>query len=125
MSLDINKEEYRLFKGNENPGPVVMLNLLKFKPDGGAEAYAKYAATVGKMVEELGGKVLYAGSAREMLTGTEKWDAVALIRYPSRKAFLQMIATPEYQKAHADREKGLERAVLYATSPTDLRLGAE
>lgn len=119
--LKINVEELRNFKVNPDDGPVVMLNLLKFKSEGGEEAYGRYASAVGKMVAELGGKVLYAGQAMELLTGEERWDAIAIIQYPSRKVFLKMISTPEYQAAHADREKGLERAVLYATKPTDLR----
>ncbi len=35
--------------------------------------------------------------------------------YPSRKAFLKMIADPEYQKHHVYREQTLEAAELYAT----------
>lgn len=122
MSLDINVEEFSRFKRSDHQGPVVMLNLLKFKPDGGARCYGRYASQVEKMVTDRGGKTLYAGFAGELLTGSEEWDAVLLVQYPSRQAFMDMIKSPEYQKAHKDREEALERAVLYETRPGDLRL---
>lgn len=85
------------------------------------ERYCQYADPVEKMVKERGGSVLYAGSAQDLLVGSESWDAVLLLEYPSRKAFIDMISNPDYEKAHADREEALERAVLYATERTDLK----
>ena len=118
--LDINLEEYKKFKSNPDEGPIVMLNMLKFKP-GGEKDYARYAKATSEIISAIGGRVLYAGRAAELLTGQEQWDAVLMVQYPSRKAFLEMIKDSEYQKIHADREAALERAVLYATNPTDLR----
>lgn len=118
--LEINPEEYQKFKSNPDQGPIIMLNLLKFKP-GGEESYARYAKATGKIVMAIGGRVLYAGRAAELLTGQEQWDAVLLVQYPSRKVFLEMINDNEYQKIHKNREAALERAVLYTTTPADLR----
>jgi len=42
---------------------------------------------------------------------------VVLVEYPSRKAFMEMVSSPEYLQAHADREAGLERTVVVACSP--------
>lgn len=98
-------------------GPVVMLNLLKFKANGGAETYQRYAEAVAPILERIGAKVLYQGRAAEMLVGSEEWDAILIVRYPSRQAFLQMVSSPDYQAAHHNREEALERAVLYATDP--------
>lgn len=59
---------------------------------------------------------------RNLLIGdpTQSWDAVALVRYPSRQAFVDMVTAPEYQEVHIARERGLERTVLVAcTSLTD------
>jgi len=102
--------------------PVVMLNLLKFKStaddgeESGASEYAKYGDSVVQMVEERGGKVLWMGRADQTLIGdpAEGWDSVALVEYPSRKAFIDMVTTPEYEAAHEHRESGLERTVLIA-----------
>jgi uncharacterized protein (DUF1330 family) len=104
-------------------GPVVMLNLLKFKQqasDGsgsGAEAYGRYGEAAIKFVERTGGKLLWQGRAEQLLVGEpdeQDWDVVALVQYPSRKAFLDMVANPDYMKSHGHREAGLEKTVLLA-----------
>jgi len=102
--------------------PVVMLNLLKFKAkaDGdagtGADAYGRYGEAVIKMVEALGGRLLWSGRVAQVLIGDEadNWDAVAIMQYPNAKAFLEMATSAEYQKIHHDREAGLESTVLIA-----------
>src|SRR5262245_12631491 len=112
-----NPEALQTLMASRDEEPVVMLNLLKFKPDGGAEAYGRYADAVRKLVEKRGGRIVYAGRAQELLVGEETWDSIALVEYPSRKVFLEMIMSAEYQAVHGDREAGLERTVLYATKP--------
>ena len=108
-------------------GEVVMLNLLKYKAsaeDGaggsGEAAYGRYAEQAVRMVEEQGGSVLWLGRPDQVLIGdtqADEWDAVALVRYPSRKHFLDMVSQPRYQEAHTHREGGLERTVLLAMTP--------
>jgi uncharacterized protein (DUF1330 family) len=103
-------------------GPVVMLNLLRFKDvaaDGGsgASSYNKYGGSVSKMVEERGGELLWTGRVDQILIGEEAangWDAIALVRYPSRQAFLDMVSDETYLKAHEHREGGLADTVLLA-----------
>ena len=112
-------EAAQQFMNNADKGPVVMLNLLKFKADGGEEAYGKYADGVGKIVASYGGKVIYVGRAAELMVGSEEWDAVALVQYPTRKALMDMFNSPEYQAIHHYRDEGLERTVLYATDPLE------
>src|SRR5262249_9421415 len=97
-------------------GPVVMLNLLKFKSSGGSKEYGKYGDSVVQMVEKQGGKVLWLGKVDQTLIGPvdDTWDAVALVQYPSRKAFMEMTSKKEYDSAHEHRESGLERTRLFA-----------
>ncbi|MBV8137420.1 MAG: DUF1330 domain-containing protein [Deltaproteobacteria bacterium] len=84
-------------------GPVVMLNLLKFKERAtgeegtGADAYRRYGDAVIKMVEARGGRVLWSGRATHVLVGEEadKWDAIALVQYPSPAAFLDMATSDQ------------------------------
>jgi hypothetical protein len=58
---------------------------------------------------------------KELLNGTEDWDIVMLVQYPSRKAFLKMANNPDYLKVHGFREEELEQAVLYATDPVKFK----
>ena len=47
----------------------------------------------------------------------QDWDAVALVQYPSRAAFIDMATSKDYEAAHEHREAGLERTVLLACTP--------
>jgi uncharacterized protein (DUF1330 family) len=114
-TIEINQDQFVKLLKNSNPKPFVMLNLLRFKKDGGRESYARYLQEAAKFVEGVGGKLLFLSQPQELLNGTETWDLLMLVQYPSRKAFLQMANDPEYLKIHNFREKALENAVLYAT----------
>jgi uncharacterized protein (DUF1330 family) len=123
-SIRPNKDQFVELASSADEGPVVMLNLLKFKKQAkgeegsGAEAYQRYGETAVKMVEEQGGRVLWQGRADQILIGDPQvdWDSVVLVEYPSRKAFIDMVSKPKYEEAHEHREAGLERTVLVAMS---------
>ncbi len=66
------------------------------------------------MVEKLGGRILWHGKADQLLIGDEEWDAIALVEYPSRKAFIEMATSQQMIDIHDNREAGLERTVLIA-----------
>jgi uncharacterized protein (DUF1330 family) len=115
-----NKEQLLELMSSPDESPVVMLNLLKFKPRGGAAEYGKYGDSVTEMVEERGGKILWIGKVDQTLIGDvakDDWDAVALVEYPSRRAFIEMATSKEYDNAHEHREGGLARTVLLACTP--------
>ena len=95
-------------------GPVVMVNLLKFKADGGAEEYAKYGAAIQPCLAKVGAKLLFSGQALSCLIGDGDWDMVALMQYPNPGALIEMVNTKEYQAAHVHREAGLEGQINYA-----------
>ena len=119
MAVDPTGHDLKAFLEAEDDGPVVMLNLLRFKP-GGRESYDRYAKAVGStFLPRVGGEVLYAGDGRSPLVAEQgqAWDAVLLVRYPSRQAFSQMVADPEYQEVTRLRTEALEEAVLQPTTP--------
>jgi uncharacterized protein (DUF1330 family) len=77
-------------------GPLVMINLLKFNPDGGAEAYARYGQEAGPFLAKAGAKVRYLGHVAATVIGGEAWDEVILVEYPSKAAFFEMTQNPDY-----------------------------
>jgi len=115
--MTVNPEALKALTESTEQGPVVMLNLLKFRSDGGREGYERYAETATRLVAERGGRILYVGDAAELIEGDEEWDVVALAEYPSRATFLEMASSEEFQAVAPLREESLERAVLYATDP--------
>jgi uncharacterized protein (DUF1330 family) len=99
---------------------VVMLNLLRFKPDGGRERYAEYGAAVTPLLEKAGARVVFLGDPALPLLGEESWDSVLLVEYPTRQAFLEMIGSAEYQAIGHLRTEALERGELHPMSAAQL-----
>jgi uncharacterized protein (DUF1330 family) len=113
----LNPIEFAELVERADEGPVVMLNLLDFKPDGGAERYLEYAEAIEPMLERAGARVLFAGQGNPALIGPSKWDLVALVEYPTRRAFLDMIGSAEYQAIAHLRTEALERTELHPLDP--------
>lgn len=118
MAVDPNHSDIQRFVKEDPGGPVVMLNLVRFK-EGGRASYEAYASAVMPFLLKVGGQPLYAGDGSTALVAEQgqTWDAVLLVRYPSRAAFLQMVQDPEYQRISHLRTAALHEAVLQATSP--------
>ena len=108
--------------------PVLMVNLMRFKEkassgDGtGWEAYEKYSAATAPMIKARGGTIVWAGRVEAValgVPGTDAWDFVALVRYPSRAAFIDMMTSDEYvQLANPHRIDGIAEHVILATRET-------
>jgi uncharacterized protein (DUF1330 family) len=129
-SIDPTADQVRTLRDKGRDGPVVMLNLLKFRdvarygagsteaPCSGAEAYARYqhafTVTVGTISNA---EVLYEGPVEQVfigMAGTPEtdWDKVLIVRYPTRQHFLAMMADTSYRDALRHRYAGLERTIL-------------
>jgi uncharacterized protein (DUF1330 family) len=118
VSVDPTGRDLKQFLAEDPGGPVVMLNLLRFDP-AKRESYEEYARQIEPFLDELGASVIYVGDCSSLLVGPDshKWDAVLLVRYPSRQAFSSMVANPGYQEITGLRTEALEEAVLQATVP--------
>lgn len=119
--IEINKDQFKKLLKNPNDKPVVMLNLLKFKKDGGRKSYVQYLKEASGFIESVGGKLLLFSRPNELINGTETWDLLMLVQYPSRKSFIEITGNPEYLKIHRFREDAPERAVLSATDEITVR----
>jgi uncharacterized protein (DUF1330 family) len=116
--VDPTGADLKRFLAEDDGEPVTMLNLLRFAPDGGRDRYDAYATAIGPFLAKVGGTVVYFGSTSTALVappGDTAWDAVLLVRYPSRRAFSAMVADPEYQQITHLRTEALDAAVLQAT----------
>ena len=100
----------------EDEAPVFMLNLLRFKEradgvdDGisGAEAYGRYAAETQRHLDRVGAQIIWAGAAGDTVIGPPgEWHAAAVVRYPSRSKFLEMVSDPEYLETSKHRSAAL------------------
>jgi uncharacterized protein (DUF1330 family) len=129
-SIDPTAAQVRTLRDKGPEGPIVMVNLLKFRdvaryPDdsgeavcSGQEAYARYQTAFTETVGDVSAaKVLYEGPVNQVFIGTAggadtAWDMVLIVQYPSRQHFLAMMADTRYRRALVHRYAGLERTVL-------------
>jgi uncharacterized protein (DUF1330 family) len=114
-----DQEAMTAFMGRASEGPVYMLNLLEFQPDGGAERYAEYGAAVAPLLERAGESPVFAGRPAEHLIGEGSWDMVLVVSYPTRQAFVDMVSSPEYQEIEHLRSESLIRSELRAMDAID------
>jgi uncharacterized protein (DUF1330 family) len=107
--------------------PVVMLNLMRFRGrslDGngsGWDAYLRYSALTIKLIKARGGTITWTGTAEAVALGVaedNRWDYVALVRYPSRAAFVDMMTSAEYAQANVERENGCTAHTIIAVRET-------
>ena len=107
--------------------PVTMLNLMRFRErslDGKGsswDAYLRYSAFTIRLIKARGGTIVWAGNAEAVALGEpdrHRWDYVALVRYPSRAAFLDMMKSPEYAPANVERENGCADHAIVAVRET-------
>jgi len=118
-SLEPTPDQIAALAARPADEPVVMINLLQFRADGGRQSYLRYMQEVFPHLQRVGGTVRYSGESPTVVIGEgEKpwWDAIIVVEYPSPSAFLDMVTNEEYLKVHEHRAAGLDRGDLIATS---------
>jgi hypothetical protein len=110
-------------------GPVVMLNLLRFRavadyattpalappaPISGAEAFERYIAHTLPFLHEAGGSLQFIGDGGDYLIGppNERWDRVMLVRHRSPETFLSFASNEAYLGGLGHRLAAIEDSRL-------------
>ncbi|MCW6510875.1 DUF1330 domain-containing protein [Lichenifustis flavocetrariae] len=137
--IEPTPEAGRLFVQHGLTGPVVMLNLLKFRdaadysahpelapavPISGAEAFDRYVRHTLPHLRESGGDVLFFGAAGSFLIGPtdERWDMAMLVRQASVAAFLSFAGNEGYLAGLGHRTAAVEDSRLLPLSEMPLPL---
>lgn len=134
MHIDPTPEQVQAFGTQAmNSEPLFMLNLLRFKEraDGiaegdhvsGLESYQRYAAAAAEHLDRVGGELIWAGACDPALIGPSdvEWDVAAVVRYPSRAAFLDMVSDAEYLASTTHRSAALADSRLIPCTAAPLR----
>jgi uncharacterized protein (DUF1330 family) len=119
------REQIKRMAESALDGPVVMLNLLRFAERArggdaeatGAESYDTYGEKMASIMAERGIKLLWRGRADSVVIGdddADAWDMVLLVEYPSRKAFLEMATSKQYEGVSEHRTAALADSRLFA-----------
>lgn len=132
--IDPTSESLAAFLGRGIEGSVVMLNLLRFResadyssspelapdnPISGKDAYDAYMAAVTPLVAEVGGELLFMGSAAGFLIGPsdESWDLALIVSYPAVMNFAQMATSDAYKAIAGHRTAALADSRLLPMEP--------
>lgn len=127
--LEPTHESGREFFSRGIAGPVVMLNLLRFRaiadysatpalapqtPISGEAAYRRYIQHTLLYLEKSGGELLFFGKGGQFLIGPaeERWDAAMLVRHASPNAFMAFASNPEYLSGIGHRLAALKDSRL-------------
>ncbi len=131
--LEVTQEAGAAFFSKGITGPIVMLNLLRFKqiadyadypdlapaePISGRAAYDIYMAHTLPFLKESGGEVLFSGNAHNFLIGpqAEKWDYALLVRHQSPQVFMAFAQKSDYQAGIGHRSAAIEDSRLLPIS---------
>jgi hypothetical protein len=101
--------QLRWFVEEDHGTPIFMLNLLKYRS---LARYLRYGGVALRHIARVGGAPVFAAPAK-----LPEWDDIAIVRYPSRSEFLEMVGSASYQRAESKhREPGLAKTRLYVLS---------
>jgi uncharacterized protein (DUF1330 family) len=117
----------------DQDGPIWMVNLMQYRSvaqyaDGrpstitGQEADDEYSPT--ESLRAVGASPVFFGTVEEQLLGdAPPWDRVAVVRYATRRSFIEMQSRPEFQAAHTHKDAGMERTIVIGCRPMTQSVG--
>lgn len=108
--------------------PIAALNFFKYneradyQPDdpefgtdaadvSGEEAFGRYLVEAGQKLAAVGGRVVLRSAVEQVMIGSDDldFDLTAVMWFPSRAAFLQMMSDPSFQSSSRHRFAGLAK----------------
>ncbi|MGB0114722.1 MAG: hypothetical protein WBP59_16000 [Ilumatobacteraceae bacterium] len=108
-------------------GPVWMVNLMKYRDvaeyaDGretsfsGREADDEYSPI--ESLTAVGATPVFFGDVDQQLLGdSPTWDRIGVVRYPTRRSFIEMQSRPEFQASHEHKDAGMEQTIVIGCQP--------
>jgi len=104
-------------------GDIYMLNLMAYRaeadygPDGergvsGREADDRYAPL--EVLAEIGAGVCFLADVE---ASTEPWDRIAVVRYPTRRSFVDMQSRPDFEAKQVHKDAGMDHTTIAGTVP--------
>jgi len=114
----------------EDDGPIYMVNLMKYhevaqysddagveKPITGREADDRY--NPASILAKIGATIVFVGDVVKNHVGDEDWDRIAIVRYATRKSFIEMQERKDFAEKHEHKAAGMLRTTLVCCRPLD------
>lgn len=110
----------------EDDGPIWMVNLMAYREravyDGaesdvsGREADDRYAPV--DVLAEIGAEVAFVADVEDQLLGHEpRWDRIGIVRYPTRRSFIEMQSRDDFRAKHVHKEAGMAQTIVAGCVP--------
>jgi hypothetical protein len=108
-------------------GPVWMVNLMKYRQladygdaggptISGREADDNYAPL--ESLAAIGAEVVFLADVDTQLLGdAPRWDRVGVVRYPTRRSFIEMQSRPDFTEKHIHKDAGMEQTIVMGCLP--------
>ncbi len=113
----------------EEDGPIWMVNLMAYRAkadyaDGrasdisGREADDLYAP-FGPL-KAIGAEIVFVADVdTQFLNPEPKWDRVAIVKYPTRRSFVEMSTREDFKQLHHHKEAGMSQTFVIGCHPMD------
>ena len=111
----------------DDDGPVWMVNLMHYRDtadygDGsessitGREADDRY--TPLDSLAAVGAQTVFAADVDQQLLGDDTvWDRIAVVKYPTRRSFIEMQSLPRFRESHVHKDAGMESTIVMGCRP--------
>lgn len=115
---------------SEEDGPVWMVNLMKYR-DVADYADGRETTISGQQADDIyspieslravGAEIVFFGDVDQQLLGDDTvWDRIGVVKYPTRKSFIDMQSRPEFQESHEHKDAGMEKTFVIGCRPMEL-----
>ena len=111
----------------DEDGPIWMVNLMKYHD------VAQYADTSSQEISgreadnlytpleplaAIGAEIVYVGDVETKLLGDERdWDRIAVVKYPTRRSFIDMQQRKDFKEKHVHKEAGMQETIVMGCLP--------
>ena len=131
-------KDYGIFLATRPPeedGPIYMVHLMKYhevaqytedagveKPISGREADDRYNPS--SILGKIGATIVFVGDVVRNRAGDEDWDRIAIVRYATRKSFIDMQSRRDFADKHVHKAAGMQRTIIVCCRPEDASVDA-
>ena len=64
---------------------------------------------------------MFAGDVDQQLLGDAPiWDRVGVVKYPTRRSFIEMQSRPDFQGQHAHKDAGMAETIVIGCQPIEV-----
>jgi hypothetical protein len=114
-------------------GPIYMVNLMKYhevakygEANGdtprisGREADDRYNPS--SILNEIGASIIFVAEVASNDCGVGDWDRIAVVRYPTRRSFIDMQSRKDFGEKHEHKAAGMSRTIISGCRPLDEKM---